>query len=241
MINADVAVPKILTHILDNLPTPFFIRDKESTEFIYANVPLAHLVGLSHPDKIIGKIDNEIPCRLFEDENSAKLWQNQVRHISSTHNEISLLEVHPDAIDHPYITKKFPFFNEEGECIGMAGFAKYLEVYSPNDFVKGKLPGSLLLNKPDDFFTEKECEVIFFRLQGMNCKEISKILCLSPRTIENRLAFMYTRAGVNHMDDFQEFCEKRDLHRYLPKRLLLNKKIGFEGDFFDDTDNFQYQ
>jgi len=220
----------MLTQTLNQLPTPFWIRDK-STRYIYANMAMAKLAGLKSPDSIIGRLDNEIQAALFEDEVAAKLWQHQVKHVVTTQEKLTLLEVHPDSVDYPYITKKTPFYNESNECIGMAVSARYLEVFSPNDFIRGKLPGSLLLTKPDDFFTEKECEIIFFKLQGMSSKDIGNILYLSPRTIENRLANMYIRSGVNHLDDFRQFCESRNLHRYLPHKLLLNKRIGFEGDF----------
>jgi DNA-binding CsgD family transcriptional regulator len=233
---SNIVLPKMLTRTLDNLPYPFFIREKESTKFIYANFHLAKLVGLKSTDAIIGRIDDEIPASLFDNEVSARLWQNQVRDVSNTQCSISLLEVHPEAIDYPYLTKKFPFYDDNNQCIGMAASGRYLEVYSPNDFVRGKLPGSLLLSKPDDIFTEKECEIIFLKLQGMSAKEISKVFMLSPRTIEHRISNMYAKANVNHSDDFYEFCQKRDLHRYLPQRFLSSKRIGFEGDFFEDEE-----
>ncbi|EIC84188.1 PAS domain-containing protein [Serratia sp. M24T3] len=225
-----IILPKMLTHTLNQLPTPFWIRDK-STRYIYANMAMAKLAGLKSPDSIIGRLDNEIPAALLENDDIAKLWQQQVHHVINTQEKFTLLEVHPESVDYPYITKKTPFYNEDNECVGMAVSARFLEVFSPNDFIRGKLPGSLLLSKPDDFFTEKECEIIFFKLQGMSSKDIGNVLHLSPRTIENRLSIMYIRAGVNHLDDFRDFCEKRNLHRYLPGKLLSSKRIGYEGDF----------
>lgn len=235
MSNTTLVLPKTLTRTLDQLATPFFIRDKKTTRFVYANMALAKLVGLRSPEAMIDRIDDEIPASLFDNDIAAKLWQEQVRHITATQTKVSLLEVHPKAVDYPYISKKFPFYNDDDECVAMAGTIRYLEVFSPNDFIRGRLPGSLLLSKPDDSFTEKECEVIFFRLQGISCKEIGNILCLSPRTIENRLANMYLKAGVSHLEDFREFCEKRSLHRYLPQRLISSKRIGFEGDYIEDV------
>lgn len=235
MIDNTLVISKSLTRTLDQLPTPFFIREKDTTRFIYANMALAKLVGLRSPDAMINRLDDEIPASLFDNPLSAKLWQDQVKHITATQTKLSLLEVHPEAVDCPYISKKFPFYNDDDVCVAMAGTIKYLEVFSPNDFLRGRLPGSLLLSKPDETFTEKECEIIFFRLQGMSSKEIGSILCLSPRTIENRLANMYVKAGVSHLDDFRAFCEHRSLHRYLPQRLLASKRIGFEGDFLNEA------
>lgn len=155
MIDNKVVITNSLRRTFDQLPTPFFIREKNTTRFIYANMALAKLVGLKSPDAMINRIDDEIPASLFDNPDAAKLWQEQVKKITKTQSKVSLLEVHPGAVDYPYISKKFPFYNNNDECVAMAGSIRYLEVFSPNDFIRGRLPGSLLLSKPDDTFTEK--------------------------------------------------------------------------------------
>lgn len=227
---SDIIIPEMLTRSLDLLPDPYAIRTPDG-EFLYANLAIAKLAGLRSAHAMMDRIDYEIPSRLFEDENTLEAWRSQDRNIIASRKPLAMLEIHPDAVDSPYICRKVPFYNSENQCIGSFCTIKYLEVFSPNDFVKGKLPGSLLLNRPDDFFTERECEIIFFRLQGMTSKDIAPILFLSARTVENRLATMYSKAGVNHLDDFREFCEKRNLHRYLPQRLISHKRIGFSSDY----------
>ncbi|WP_053115863.1 PAS and helix-turn-helix domain-containing protein [Winslowiella iniecta] len=231
---ADIIIPEMLTRSLDLLPDPYCIRTPEG-RFLYANLATAKLAGLKSAQIIMERIDYEIPSLLFEDENNLEAWRYQDRKIIANRKPLAMLEIHPNAVNTPYICRKVPFYDNQNQCIGSFCSIKYLEVFSPNDFVKGKLPGSLLLNKPDDFFTEKECEIIFFRLQGMSSKDIAAILFLSPRTIENRLANMYSKAGVGHLDDFREFCEKRNLHRYLPQRLISHKRIGFNSDIEDDV------
>jgi len=225
----DIKLPQMLTRSLDQLPDPFFIRD-QNARFIYANMALAKLTGLRSPDRIIGRMDNEISASLFENEEAASLWQEQVHQIVSTRTRLSLLEVHPGAVSCPYVSKKVPFYNEDNQCVGMLGSIKYLEIFSPNDFIKGRLPGSLLLEKPDDHFTEKECEIIFLKLQGMTSKLMGEMMCRSSRTIENTLQRLYNKAGVNHIDDFTAFCQQRNLHRYLPKRFIKPNRIQFEHD-----------
>ncbi|MCU5772401.1 helix-turn-helix transcriptional regulator [Erwiniaceae bacterium BAC15a-03b] len=228
--NIEIIVPEMLSRSLDLLPEPYCIRAPD-TRVVYANLAMLKLAGLKSNREIVGRLDYEVPSVLFENENTLKAWRDQDSNIIETRKHLAMLEIHPNAVDCPYICRKVPFYNNNNECVGAFLSVKYLEVFTPNDFVRGRLPGSLLLNKPDDFFTEKECEIIFFRLQGMSSKDIGNLLYLSPRTIENRLANMYHKAGVNHLDDFREFCETRNLHRYLPQRLVSNKRIGFSGDF----------
>ncbi|MFS2223143.1 LuxR C-terminal-related transcriptional regulator [Pantoea sp. B65] len=230
---SNIIIPEMLTRPLDLLPDPYCVRTPDG-RFLYANLALAKLAGLKSAYEIIDRFDYEIPSLLFEDENTLKAWRTQDRNILENRKPLAMLDIHPHAVDSPLICRKVPFYNNNNDCVGAFCTIKYLEVFSPNDFVRGRLPGSLLLNRPDDFFTEKECEIIFFKLQGMSSKDIGNILYLSPRTIENRLANMYTKAGVNHLDDFREFCEARSLHRYLPQRLLSHKRIGFSGDIDEE-------
>lgn len=230
----NVEIPDMLTRSLDMLPEPYSIQDNEG-RILYANPALAKFCGLKSSHYIMGRLHCEVPSRLYENEESINAWLQQDQKIIKTRKPLSMLEIHPGAVDSPYIVRKVPFYSNDNECIGVFCTGKHLEVFTPNDFIKGKLPGSLLLNKPDDLFTEKESEIIFFKLQGMTSKEIGQILFISPRTVENRLANMYIKAGVNHFDDFRHFCESLNFHRYLPRRLLIHKRIGFDGDYEEET------
>ncbi len=226
MNNSNFVLPDLLIKTLDQLPFPLIIREKETTKYSYANLPAATLFGLKSTKLIIDKIDSEIPSSVCEDETITNMWQEQVRYVSNTFKQLTVLEVHPNELASPYITISFLFYDDNNKCIGAACSAKYLEVFTPNDFVRGKLPGSLLLTKPDNFFTEKECEVIFLKLQKMTSKVIATILNRSHRTVENIIQRLYEKAGVSHSTDFTEFCERRDLHRYLPSRFLSGKITG---------------
>lgn len=233
MNSIDIVLPDMLTRSLDHLPDPYHIQTHEGL-ILYANQAVAKLCGLKSAHYMIERMDHEIPARIYEDHDLLDVWHTQDRQIVEKRKALAMLEVHPHAVESPYIIRKVPFYNNEKKCIGVFCSIKYLEIFTPNDFIKGKLPGSLLLNKPDDLFTEKECEIIFFKLQGMSSKEIGKFLFISPRTVENRLANMYVKAGVSHFDDFRHFCESLNFHRYLPRRLLNHKRIGFDGDYEDE-------
>ena len=233
MNSSDIVLPDMLTRSLDMLPDPYCIQTHEG-RILYANLGLARLCGLKSAHYMIDRMDHEIPARVYENTDTLNAWHAQDKRIVETRKPLNMLEIHPGAIDSPFMVRKIPFYNNANQCIGVLCSVKYLEMFTPNDFIKGKLPGSLLLNKPDDLFTEKECEIIFFKLQGMSSKEIGKLLFISPRTVENRLANMYIKAGVSHFDDFRHFCESLNFHRYLPRRLLTHKRIGFDGDYEDE-------
>src|SRR5476649_2416669 len=120
-----------------------------------------------------------------------------------------------------------PFYGDDASYKGMLGYNDLISIYTLNDYIKGKLPGSLLLNKPDDFFTERQCEIMFYRLQGLKAKEVAKRLNLAANTFNNYMQTIYDKACVRNLDEFIEFCEKRNYHRYLPRRFLSKEAITF--------------
>ncbi|WNN43205.1 MULTISPECIES: PAS domain-containing protein [Winslowiella] len=224
---SQLILPGMLIRTLDQFQEPYFIKDLDS-RFIYANFATAKLTGLRSPDEMLYKRENDFHSRLTENEVIVSEWQAQDKKISQSRKALILLEIHPKAVDFPYIVRKLPFYDDDNQCVGVITYCRNLEVFTLKDFVKGNTPGSLLLSKPDDFFTEKECEIIFLKLQGMTSKEVGNRLHLSSRTIDNRLKCLYDKVGVNHFDDFSDFCERRDYNRYLPKKFILQQKITFE-------------
>lgn len=221
MVTTDLSggVSNVLTVALDKFPEPYGIKDLES-RIVYANPALIALFGVKSVSDVVGKFDHEIKSKLVQFDNAAEEFQKQDKQVIDTKCSLVTLEIHPKAIDHPFIVRKVPLLNNEGECIGIIGHNRNLEICTLNDYVRGSMPGSLLLNRPDDTFSERECEIIFFRLQGLKSRVIGNIMYLSCRTIENSLQRMYNKAGVNHIDDFRAFCEEKNYHRYLPRRFI---------------------
>lgn len=226
-----VKVPEInisnsMRYAFDQIKSPIAVRDL-SSRLIYCNQPLADLLSADSPERIMGKYDYEIDSVLLQSENVIEEFDKQYKKVCRTRQPFSTLEIHPHAVDYPYIFKKIPFFDDNHECVGMFGYNVELAVYSLNDYIKGHMPGSLLLNKPDDFFTERECEIMFYRLQGLKSKDAAARLNLSLNTFNNYMQALYTKVGASNLDDFKEYCQQRNYHRYLPKRFLTNEAINF--------------
>ncbi len=222
----ELAIPHSLIALLDQMPDPFSIKNLDS-RYLYVNPAALRLFDVKHPDDVVGKRDNEIKSRLVEFNNAAEEFQRGDRDVFCTRQPLSTLEIHPLAVDYPYLGNRIPWNNEEGGCIGVMAYTRKLEVFTLHDFVKGHMPGSLLLNKPDEFFTERECEIMFYRLQGMKTKEVAERLNLAEKTVSNYMQLLYEKAYVNHFDDFKEFCQKRNYHRYLPRRFIFDNPVNF--------------
>nr|WP_255556823.1 PAS and helix-turn-helix domain-containing protein [Sodalis sp. dw_96] len=212
--------------MLDQFSSPYVIKDLESRH-VYTNMAAVNLLGLKNKSEMLGKSDIEIKSKLFWFDDTGQEYVRQDKQITQSGKRMTCLEIHPWAVDYPYIVNKIPFYNDDSECIGLCVFTENLELFTLSDFVKGNLPGSFLLNKPDHFFTERNCEVMFFHLQGISNKETAERLNLSPRTIENYMQTLYEKVGVTHFDDFMQFCVARDYHRYLPKRFIRTEHLEF--------------
>ncbi|MEA9389090.1 LuxR C-terminal-related transcriptional regulator [Acerihabitans sp. TG2] len=222
----EITLPKSMLTLFDQMKEPYGIKDFES-RYVYANKAVLALYGVKKMSEIVGKTEMEINSKLVEYNDAGKEFTRQDKIVFSTDQSLNSLEIHPEAVDYPYIANKVPFRDINNKCIGVLAYAKKLEVYSLNDYVKGNMPGSLLLNKPDDFFTERQCEIMFYRLQGLKVKEVAKRLNLTENTINNYMQTLYDMANVNNLSEFKEFCEMREYHRYLPKRFLSNQHIDF--------------
>lgn len=220
-------LPNMLTSILDQHNDAYFIKGIDS-RFIYANSSVAKKVGVRSPNDLIDKTEDNIQSRLTEDLNIVKEWQWQDNYVITFRRKLTTLEVNPKAVNCPYIVRKFPFYNESNQCIGVLTNCRTLETFSPGDFINGQRPGSFLLTKPNDFFTENECEIIFLKLQGQSLENIANRLLCSIVFVENALREIYHRANVTHFDDFTAFCHDRNYHRYLPKRFVESRSILFD-------------
>lgn len=175
-----------------------------------------------------GKLDGEIDCPLFNDEVANAEFDRQYMRTWRHELWFATLEIPPNALNRPFIYRKMPFYNDNMECEGMYGYAEDLNVYSLNDYIKGQMPGSLLLNKPDDFFTERECEIMFYRLPGLKAKDAATRLNVSLTTFNNYIQKLYQKAGVINIDELKEICTNLNYHRYLPNRFLTKESIKFD-------------
>lgn len=222
----EIKMENTMRFAFDQIKSPIAIRDL-SARLVYCNQPLAALADKKSPDEIIGKYDKEFDCAIFDSEEAVDTFDKQYKRIFETKTPFATLELHPHAVDFPFIFHKIPYFNDQHECIGMIGYNTQLTVYSLNDFVKGQMPGSLLLNKPDDTFSERECEVMFYRLQGLKSKQAAERLNISLNTFNHYMQRIYTKVHVTEIDELREFCKIRNYHRYLPNRFLKKEAIYF--------------
>ncbi|MFS2222192.1 PAS domain-containing protein [Pantoea sp. B65] len=225
--NQQLQLPKVLTNTLDQLHEPYVIKDLES-RYIYANPAIAKLAGLRSPRHMMFKKENEFHSPLTENLEIVDQWQSQDRLVAQSGRSITMLEINLQKVDHPYLIRKLPLYNEDEQCVGIVAYSKSLELFNLPSFVRISSPASLRLTKPDDFFSEQECEIICLKLQHASNKQIGNWLGLPVARVDEQIATLYEKAGVDHADDFTAFCEQRDYHRYLPESFICQQKNLFK-------------
>ncbi|MEA9389093.1 LuxR C-terminal-related transcriptional regulator [Acerihabitans sp. TG2] len=222
----NMMISPTLTSLLDQFTEPYAIRDRYSRT-VYANEPMLRIYKVCRKDDVVGKLDKDVQSSLMAYDNVPDEWAMQDRYVINTKESMSFLEVHPRSQDYPYIITKLPYYNDEGLCSGTVAIINVLTTYCLDDFITGDLPSSMLLTKPDDFFTEKECEIMFYRIQGMKSKDVAQKLGLSENTICNYMQSLYYKTGARQLEGFKLFCKGRNYHRYLPKRFLSHHVNGY--------------
>ncbi|AWK13344.1 PAS domain-containing protein [Candidatus Fukatsuia symbiotica] len=210
--------PQILS-LCHSSTDPWGIKDLDS-RYLYGNSAYFELLNLPARFDIEGLLDDEIPHPIHQFAND---FREQDRQVQQSLKNISALDIHPYGRRkecQPYVFDKYPFYDQNGNCVGTIFHAKKLRFYSPMSCVQGKLPSSLLLSPPSGLFTRKELDVVFYTLQSFSAKRIAKKLNLAHRTIENRLQDIYRKSDVNSSSAFKDFCQAKGFDKYVPVRLL---------------------
>ncbi|MBS9434159.1 helix-turn-helix transcriptional regulator [Photorhabdus hainanensis] len=198
---------------------PWGIKDKNSC-FIYGNLALNHLENLSDSFGFEGRYDNEIPW------DGAEFATDFVIHDKATMEKdarVCSLETHmygKDKFLSSYFQEKYPFYNDDGECIGVMFHAWKAQDFSFTRLFHGKLPASILFSPPTDIFTQREWDVIFLLLQKYTSKQMGKMLNISYRTVETHLSRIYKRIGVHSSRQLEDYCRTNDYDLYVPERFV---------------------
>ncbi len=198
---------------------PWGIKDKDSC-FIYGNLALNHLENLSDSFDFEGRYDNEIPW------DGAEFATDFVIHDKATMEKdarVCSLETHmfgKDKFLSSYFQEKYPFYNDDGECIGVMFHAWKAQDFSFTRLFHGKLPASILFSPPTDIFTQREWDVIFLLLQKYTSKQMGRMLNISYRTVETHLSRIYKRIGVHSSRQLEDYCRTNDYDLYVPERFV---------------------
>lgn len=219
---------KLTINLLNDIPViammersllPWGIRNKNS-EAVYYNNSTLDFLNIPKGFDYEGKRDDEFPCRwsVLVDEFAA---HDRKAECNPSGAEVIATSYYDRSETlQPVYTPKFPIYSQEGDVLGTFFYVKKFSHLSIFDFFDRLTPSVITLTPPVDLFTERELEIIFYAIQRMPAKAIAPKLCLSHRTVENRLLRIYEKISVNSINGLIDYCHHVGLNNYVPKKLL---------------------
>ncbi|MCC8459737.1 helix-turn-helix transcriptional regulator [Photorhabdus aegyptia] len=213
-----VISPQVI-NTMEQSNEPWGIKDKNSC-FIYSNQACKYVQNIPSSFDYEGLYDYDLP---WDGAEFAKEYMTHDRMVMEKKERVRSLitQVHgKEQILSSYFFEKYPFYHEDGSCIGTIYHGWQAQDFSFTRLFRGKLPASIMFQPPTDLFTQREWDVIFLFLQKYNNKQIGRMLNLSYRTVENHISRIYQRIGVHSSYQLEEYCRTNDYDLYVPKRFV---------------------
>ncbi|WP_445375556.1 PAS domain-containing protein [Photorhabdus tasmaniensis] len=201
---------------------PWGIKDSSSC-FIYGNLALNSIKNFPGSFDFEGLYDDELP---WDGAEFAKEFVEHDKKVMEKNKRICSLETHvfgKEKILSSYFLEKLPIYDDKNECIGLLFHAWKAKNYSLLYLYQyyDKLPPSILLQPPTDFFTECEWDIIFLFLQKHTRTQIGTILNLNSSAIENHMIRIYHKINIKSNLQLEEYCLVNNFYRYVPEKFLL--------------------
>ncbi|ASV34472.1 PAS domain-containing protein [Candidatus Hamiltonella defensa] len=211
--------------MMERSSIPWGIKDTQS-RYVYLNESALDMANIPVGFDFEGRLDEDFPCPWSEFATEIYAQDRKAERSHQTAETITTSYYTRQAVLEPYYIPKFPIYDDEGRVLGTFFYAKKFSFISISDFFNHLKPSVLALNPPVDTFTEKELDIIFYAFQKLSSKDIATKLCLSHRTVENRLQRIYDKIKVNSLEGFIEYCHTTGLNNYIPKK-WLRKGVEF--------------
>ncbi|EKN3726367.1 TPA: PAS domain-containing protein [Yersinia enterocolitica] len=218
-------IPPQLRLLWDSSDEAWGFKDLDS-RYLHANIPFLELLNLSPKFSIKGLSDGDLPHPSFTKFSSQ--FRKQEQQTAITKKRTSSIEIHYFGREQklqPYLFDKFPLLNSKKECLGIIFHGKKMDLLASEQYMNQELPFTLSLEKPDDFFTDEEFDVLFYLLQNASNKTISHRLALSEQKVEGYRSEIYLKARSYSFYDFKNFCKKNGYSHYVPQKFLEPSSI----------------
>lgn len=220
--------------LFTKLPGFILAKDIESKYLAMSN-DFARIAGWASPDQSIGKADYDSPCRASE---FANIFISQDKQVIQTCRQMLTLDIQHYATGwHALLTKRDPIKNAKGQIEGL--LLSCIDVSNTHVFKVGVLlndfdqkivntsykPASYVLS--EDYvqlpLTPVEQDCLFLLLRGKSLNQISNILNLSVKIIDNHFNSIKYKLNCDSLSEVaQKAIDKGFLH-YIPQTFLVEK------------------
>lgn len=194
------------------------------SQFVYANPAYKRLLGLSVNFDLEGRYDHEMPAPTSE---FAEDFQFHDRLVEETRERKSSLEINEFGKNKnlsAYFFDKFPVLDRDGNVLGTFFFGRRAVYLNTNFYLNTARPGSILLTKPSDIFTEKEWEIIFLIMRNLTFRQIAEVVNRTVNTVRAHFTTILNKVGLNNKKQLIDFIEANNWGSYIPEKYMNGKK-----------------
>lgn len=216
----------IFSMVCGNIGDPMCLKDLDG-KFIYANDAYLRFIGVSAGTQIEGKLeDSIIPDNIFSP--GADFSYDDHTFNSTYGKKVSIVRESArtklGGYDF-YLFDKAPVFIE-GVLSAYLVTGRKNFIFSLSDFYNKKVPSEVKTTLPNDLFTDREWDVIFFLQQNLNRDQIAGLLDMSPVTVKNHINHIYKKSGAKNSNELIEFCSKCDLLNFISIKNKISRKMA---------------
>ena len=212
--------PKQLILLWENSDEAWGFKDLDS-HYLFTNSPFLELLNFPPKFRINGLSDGELPHPSFAQFSCQFREQEQLAAI--TKKRVSSIEMNYFGREQklqPYLFDKFPLLNNHKKCLGIIFHVKKMDFLTGMQYIAQESPLTLLVEKPDNFFTDEELDVVFYLLQNTNNKIIAQKLGIFEHEVEDYRSKIYLKTRCNSFYDFKKFCRNNGYSHYIPQKIL---------------------
>ncbi|AYB49963.1 hypothetical protein CJJ19_11110 (plasmid) [Candidatus Williamhamiltonella defendens] len=116
----------------------------------------------------------------------------------------------------PHYLERIPLYDEENKLIGIVSHGRRIDAPALLFYINKLNKKTIQIDAPNDLFSKRELEVIFWAQQRLTSKEIAIRLDISRQTVEGHLKSIYRKADIHSIFQLIEYCKHTGLDSYIP-------------------------
>ncbi|MEI7493221.1 MAG: LuxR C-terminal-related transcriptional regulator [Alphaproteobacteria bacterium] len=216
---------------LNSFPGLVLVKNLKS-EFCAMSNDFAHLLGFQKANNYEGKSEYDVPCETYE---MAQTFIQNDQHVITTKKEsVCVIVGNFSSGRNVLISKTKPLYDDSNNVIGVFAhtkdvtnsgiFNRYMNLIVDDYKITGKSNSQTIytLNQhqlPCSLSSRQE-ECLFLIARGKSIKEISCIMNISARTIEDHIAALKVKLDCNTKSQMIEKAINHDFMSFMHESLL---------------------
>lgn len=210
--------PQSLISFIRNSPDHWLVKDNEA-KYVFVNDSASNFFRFPNKFNAEGKTDKEVPTDICQE-----LWPEFIKSdqmVIEENKKITSIAIHHYGKGNtselvPHYMERVPFYDDKNKLIGIVSSGRRIEVPTLLYYMNRLNRKTIQIDAPNDSFTKRELEIIFWAQQKLSVKEIARRLNISHNTVDVHLTNIYNKADVHSINQLIEYCKHTGLDKYIP-------------------------